>query len=123
MTFHYPLLRAAIWLAASVAALAHGAEPQAAPNPLDAGAAVPATRYAAALPYRPAPAPATPADQNWKAQNRTVAGYDSMALTMERGNAPALADSSAADGGHAHASHHAAPAAPAHMRHSHGGGQ
>jgi hypothetical protein len=116
MKFHHPLLRAATWFAAGAAAIAHGAEPQAAPNPIDPGAAVPATRYAAALPYRPAPVPATPADQNWKALNRTVAGYDSMALTMDREG----------DNGQAHASHQsmpAAPAAPARMPHSHGGGQ
>jgi hypothetical protein len=120
MKLYHPLLRAAAWLAGSVATLAHGAEPQAAPNPLDPGAAVPATRYVAALPYRPAAAPATPPDQNWKAQNRTVAGYDSTALTMDR-KAPASAGSGAVDGGHA--GHQATPPAAAHTHHKHGGGE
>lgn len=79
------LVRAAILLAPAVAATA-GELPAAA----NAGAAVPATRYESAVPYRPAPAPAASPDQNWEAANRTVGAYNSMMLTMEMpGPAPA----------------------------------
>ena len=52
------------------------------PHPADPGAPVPATRYQSQSGYRPAPAEAASPDRNWQTLNRTVAGYDSMALTM-----------------------------------------
>jgi hypothetical protein len=74
----------------------------------DGGVPVPATTYQSALPYRPAAPEAVRPDQAWRAQNRIVGAYDSMALT------------GAAHAGHAapadpHAGHHmpATPAAPA----------
>lgn len=101
------LVRAAILLAPAVAATA--GELPAAANP---GAAVPATRYQGALPYRAAPAPAASPDQAWRAANRTVGAYDSMMLTMEMPE-PAPAPSAAA----APASQPAAPGTGEPMHH------
>jgi hypothetical protein len=82
-----PLSRVAFSSALAIAAAVHAGER--APGPADPAAAVPATRYQGALPYRPAaPGPAS-ADRNWKALNQTVAGYDSMRLTMGSTSEPA----------------------------------
>ncbi|MBD8531204.1 MULTISPECIES: hypothetical protein [unclassified Massilia] len=66
----------------------------------DGGVPVRATVYTSALPYRPAAPEAVRPDQAWREQNRIVAAYDSMALTM---------------GAHAG---HAAPAADPHAAHA-----
>jgi hypothetical protein len=80
------MLLSALSLALAAGA-AHAGERQ--PGPADPTASVPATRYQGTLPYHPAtPAPAS-ADRNWKAANQTVAGYDSMRLTMGAMHAPA----------------------------------
>lgn len=106
----------AISLALTAAAV-HAGERQ--PGPADPTVAVPATRYQGTLPYSPAaPAPAS-ADRNWKAANQTVAGYDSMRLTMGAMHAPAPepAPDSPPQGPQQHAPDGAAPA----HAHQHGG--
>lgn len=69
-----------------LAALAFGAnaagQNKPLPDPADASAPVPPTRYEPFLVKTPAPRTSSPAD-NWKALNRTVATYDSMSLTMD----------------------------------------
>jgi hypothetical protein len=83
MTFDHPFFRAAAWLACCAASAAQAGNHEPVPaGPAAADAAVPATKYQPVLPYRPAPAPRTSPDQNWKELNRTVAGYNSMSLTM-----------------------------------------
>lgn len=71
---------------ALAAALAAGTPPalaQAAASAADPTAAVPATSYRPLITYQPEAAPETAPDQDWAASNATVAGYDSMALTMK----------------------------------------
>jgi hypothetical protein len=112
----YTALIAAVCFAVATNA-AHAGERQ--PGPADPTAAVPATRYQGTLPYRPAtPAPGS-ADRNWKAANQTVAGYDSMRLTMPGMQPPAQEPSpdSPPQGTQQHAP---AAATPQHVHH-HGG--
>ena len=74
-----------------VGALAEAASPNAAlADPANARAPVPATRYEPLLVTLAAPAAASLPPENWKALNRAVAAFDSMALTMDmQGSAPA----------------------------------
>lgn len=58
------------------------------PQPGDATAAVPETHYRAATAYRPAVTPTGTPDRHWIEANRTVAGYNSMMLTMPERAAP-----------------------------------
>jgi hypothetical protein len=60
---------------------AHAAQIQAAAA--DPQAAVPATRYQSALGKQPDAAPTSTPDQNWVADNETVAATNSMSLTMK----------------------------------------
>ena len=72
-------------------ALAAAASPNAAlADPANARAPVPVTRYEPLLATLAAPAPASLPPENWKALNRAVAAFDSMALTMDmQGSTPA----------------------------------
>jgi hypothetical protein len=132
-----PTLRAALWLACAAAVTAHAAPPQAGASapasaalalpapalalpaaaalalPAAATLAVPATRYRPVLPYRPAPAPATSPDQNWKALNDTVGSYNSMSLTMGGMDGAGAQDEPAQPGPPAGAAPSAQVAAPA----------
>lgn len=81
---NYPNLRAGALAVLTLAAFAqaHAGHGKPLPDPAEAGAPVPPTRYESFVPSTPAPgATASPAD-NWKASNRTVGSYDSMSLTM-----------------------------------------
>jgi hypothetical protein len=108
---------AALMLAA---ASAHApARNPAPPHPADPGAPVPATRYQSQSGYRPAPADSASPDRNWHTQNRIVASYDSMALTMPAEDG---AGTHAGHGG-AHAAQPAAmPMPPAQAGHHHAHG-
>ena len=65
------------------------------PDPADAAAPVPPTRYQPALSAPPAATEAgSPAD-NWKARNQAVASYDSMSLTMDMAAPQAAAPAAA----------------------------
>lgn len=110
--------------AACAATLLPGAAAAVEPAPLplhaaDPRAAVPATTYRPAIAWRPEAGLETSPDGTWLDNNATVAGYDSMSLTMKmRMKAPA--DPHAGHAGHgshagheAHAGHGAAPAGPA----------
>jgi hypothetical protein len=90
MTSFHQLCRAAACLALAMAAQAHaaGQERQAA-DPADPNAAIPATQYRPALPYRPAQQTRLTPDQNWKALNQAVGATNSMSLTMGRAHDPA----------------------------------
>lgn len=88
-----------------LAGAAHASPVVVSPAAADAGIAVPATVYSPALPARPAAAEAASPDRAWREQNRIVAGYNPMMLTM------------AAHGAAAHAGH-AAPAADPHAGHT-----
>jgi hypothetical protein len=109
-----PTLAAACFALATSAV--HAGERQ--PGPADPTAAVPATRYQGTLPYRPATPAQASADRNWKAANQTVAGYDSMRLTMP--GMPAQAPQPEPDSPPQRAQQHAPDGAPAHAHH-HGG--
>jgi hypothetical protein len=83
MTSFTQLCRAAACLAVAMAVQARAAEQERRPaDPADPNAAVPASRYKPALPYRPAAPPARAPDQNWKALNQAVGAINSMSLTM-----------------------------------------
>lgn len=80
----HPLLTACA--AALALASFHAAAAPARPD--DAAAVVPETRYRSPGAYkRPEPRAATP-DRHWIEANRTVAGYNSMMLTMPERPAP-----------------------------------
>jgi len=104
--------------AACAATLLPGAAAAAEPAPLplhaaDPGAAVPATTYRPAIAWRPEAGPDTSPDSTWRDNNATVAGYDSMSLTMKM-KMKAPADPHAGHAGHeAHAGHGAGAALPA----------
>lgn len=99
MTSFTQLCRVAAGLAVAMAVQAHAAEPAPkAADPADPNAAVPATRYKSALPYRPAPARGLTADQNWKALNQTVGAINSMSLTMGGADEPPQPEPAAQDG-------------------------
>jgi hypothetical protein len=117
MTPTKPLLQAAF--AFALAGVAHAGERPG--GPADPAAAVPATRYQGSLPYRP-PAPgAASADRNWKTANQTVAGYDSMRLTMGMHGAPA--PTAPQDSPPPPAHQHDSQPAPGEHAHHHGGGK
>lgn len=82
---NYPFRAGAVVfvLAACAAMAGAAAQDRPLPDPADAGAAVPPTRYAPALPAPPgAPATSSPAE-NWKALNQVVAAGDSTPMAME----------------------------------------
>jgi hypothetical protein len=84
------ICRVAAGLALALAVQARAAEPaRPVADPADPNAAVPATRYQFALPYRPAKQPARTADQEWKARNHAVGAINSMSLTMGSAAEPA----------------------------------
>jgi hypothetical protein len=68
-----------LWALASAANAAGQAVPL--PDPADANATVPSTRYESVMATTPPARGSSPAD-NWKELNRTVGSYDSMSLTM-----------------------------------------
>lgn len=96
-----------LWLGALAAVPAVG-QSKGVADPADPASPVPPTHYAPMPGARIAAPTSSPAD-NWKALNRTVAAYDSMALTMEM---PAPA-------GAAGAGAMVQPAPPADSRHMH----
>jgi hypothetical protein len=53
------------------------------PDPADAGAPVPPTRYAPAMPPPPAAQPTSPPTETWKALNQVVAAGDAMSVAMD----------------------------------------
>jgi hypothetical protein len=53
------------------------------PDPADANAPVPPTRYTRFTAAAPSAARTSSPAENWKELNRTVASYDSMSLTMD----------------------------------------
>jgi hypothetical protein len=83
---NYPFRHAGalvLLLAACAAMAGASAQDRALPDPADAGASVPPTHYAPAMPAPPgAPATRSPAE-NWKALNQVVAGGDPMSLAMD----------------------------------------
>ena len=117
MHYAFRFALAAACAATLLPVAATAAEP--APLQLDAAdsrAAVPATTYRPAIAWRPEAGPDTPPDSTWLDSNATVAGYDSMSLTMKmKMKAPAGPHGGhAGHAGHeAHAGHGAAPARPA----------
>jgi hypothetical protein len=90
-----------LWLGALAATPAQG-QNKAIADPADPNATVAPTRYAP-MPAAHAGAPATPPAQNWTTANQTVAGYDSMSLTME--TAAPLAQPAAPSDAHSHPMH------------------
>ncbi len=84
-----PLLTAC----AAALALASVHAAAAPPRPDDAAAVVPETRYRAPVAYQPPAARAVTPDRHWLEANRTVAGYNSMMLTMPERPAPRPAGS------------------------------
>jgi hypothetical protein len=96
MTTFHRLVRAAMSLALStVAAVGHAADKT--PDPVDADAIVPATRYQSVLAYRPVAAPPLSPPQNWQALNLQVGGYDPMTLSIDSETVPAKPAASAAN--------------------------
>jgi hypothetical protein len=90
MTSFHHLCRVAACLAVGMAVQAHAAgQERRSADPADPHAAIPATPYKPALPYRPAQQPGLAPDQNWKALNRAVGAINSMSLTMGRPHDPA----------------------------------
>jgi hypothetical protein len=89
MTSFHHLCRVAACLALAMAAQAKAAGQERRPaDPADPNAAIPATPYKQALPYRPARQPGLTPDQNWKALNQAVGAINSMSLTMGRAHDP-----------------------------------
>ncbi|MET0983728.1 MAG: hypothetical protein ABWY02_16600 [Telluria sp.] len=82
----------------------------------DASAPVPATRYQPTVYPAPSPPSATP-DQAWREQNRIVAAYDSMALTMPADSGHGAHGQHAAAGADPHAGHKMPAAADPHAGH------
>lgn len=97
MTSFHQLCRVAACLAVAMAAQANAAEQDRRPaDPADPQAAVPASRYKPALPYRPAQQSGLTPDQNWKALNQAVGAINSMSLTMGGSPDPAPAQAAPA---------------------------
>lgn len=124
---NYPIRYTGTLVALLLAAFApptHAFEPaRPLPDPADAHAPVPPTRYQSPLIAAPVPAgTGSPAD-NWPALNRAVASYDSMALTMDMPAPQAAAPPASAAGMQPiqdpHAGHAMPPATPPdpHSRH------
>jgi len=105
-------LAAALVTALAMPSLPAAAQSQAAAA--DPAAAVPATSYQPSIQYRPEaePEPGTTPDRNWSDSNATVAGYNSMALTMKMKRMPVQGDPHAGHDRHVHHGE-AAPAGPA----------